>query len=75
MKEQTDEPHRPVQNLFSFRGEVVQGIEWTVWFNEGTLGYMKVNHGGGDIGMAKQLFQGNNVQPLFKQVGGIRVPQ
>jgi hypothetical protein len=36
---------------------------------------MKVNHGGGDIGMAEQLFQGNNVQPLFKQVGGIRVPQ
>jgi hypothetical protein len=61
--------------LFSFFGEVVQGIERTVWFNKRTLSYVKVNHGGGDIGMTEQLFQGNNVQPLFKQVGGIRVPQ
>ena len=56
-------------------GEVVQGIEWTVCFNEWTLSYVKVNHGGGDIGMAEQLFQGYDVQSLFKQVSGIRVPQ
>jgi len=42
---------------------------------EGTLSYMKINHGGCDIGMAGQLFQGNDVQPLLKQVGDIRVPQ
>jgi hypothetical protein len=57
VKEQTGEPHRPVQTLFSFFDEVVQGIERTVWFNKWTLSYVKVNHGGGDIGMAKQLFQ------------------
>lgn len=31
-----------------------------MWFNEGTLSYMEVNHGGGDVGMAEQLFQGND---------------
>jgi hypothetical protein len=46
-----------------------------VCFNEWTLSYVKVNHGGGDIGMAEQLFQGYDVQSLFKQVSGIRVPQ
>jgi hypothetical protein len=37
---------------------MIQGIQWTVCFNGFTLGYMQINHGGGDIGMPQKVLQG-----------------
>ena len=46
-----------------------------MWFNELALGYMKVNHGCNNFCMAQQFFQGNDIKPLFKQMGCITVSE
>lgn len=44
-------------------------------FYERALCHMQVNHGGGNIRMAQQFLEGNNIQALFQQVGGIAVAE
>jgi hypothetical protein len=39
------------------------------------MGYMEVDHGRGNIGMPKQFFESHDVQSLFQQMGGVRMPQ
>ena len=46
-----------------------------MWFYQFALGYMQVNHGSGYFGMAKQVFQSNDVQSFLKQVGGVSMPE
>ena len=62
-------------NLVRMLGIMIKRIQWTVGFNQGALGYMEVDHGSGNIGMSKQLFKCYNVQSLFQQMGGIRMPE
>lgn len=36
---------------------------------------MQIEHRGFNIGMAKQFFQGHDIQPIFEQMGRKRVPE
>ena len=56
-------------NLVRMLGIVIERIQRAVRFNQRTLGYVKVNHVSGNIGMSKQLFKRYNVQSLFQQMG------
>ena len=50
----------------------IQRTANTVFFS---LGDVKVNHRGIDAFVPQQIFIGQNVQPLFQQVGGIGMPE
>jgi hypothetical protein len=55
--------------------EVIECIQRAVRLNQWTLGYMKVDHGGGYLSMAKQFFEGYDIEALFKQMCGIGMSQ
>jgi hypothetical protein len=48
----------PDQTLCATLAEVIECIQRAVRLNQWTLGYMKVDHGGGYLCMAKQFFEG-----------------
>jgi len=39
------------------------------------LCHVQVDHGGGDVGMTKQLFERNDVDALFEQMCGVRMSE
>lgn len=68
-------PNRPMICASSYVGfaivETIKGIERAVGFYLGALGNVQINHGRGNFGMSQELFKGNNVKPLFEQMGSI----
>lgn len=51
----------------------VQGIQRTMRCTWRDLGNMQVEHCGGDVGMAQQLLDGNDIYTIFEQMGRITV--
>ena len=39
------------------------------------LGNMQIEHRGGNVGMPQQLFDGDDINPIFEQMGRITVPK
>jgi hypothetical protein len=72
-------PNKPTasasSNLARIAFIVIQRIQRTVGLYQRALCHVQVNHGGGNVGMAKQLFEGYDIKPLFQQMCGIRVAQ
>ena len=50
--------------------DVLQVVEWAGSAGSRTLHDVQVDHGGGDVGMAKQALDGADVGSGFQQVGG-----
>jgi hypothetical protein len=53
----------------------IKGIEGAVRFYQGALGNVQVYHGSGNLGMPQEVFEGNDVQAFFEQVGCISVTE
>jgi hypothetical protein len=61
----------PVQKPVST--SLVEAVEGTEKVGTVGSGHMQVNHGGIDAYMTEQVFNGHNVHPKLKKMGGITV--
>ena len=62
-------------NFVRISGVVIKRIQGTMGLYQRALGYMKVDHGGGYLCMAKPFFEGYNIESLLQKMGCIRVSQ
>src|SRR5665811_1360386 len=62
-------------NPVAWSPPVIKRIERTVWLNVFALGHMQINHCCSNFRMPQQFFKGNNIEPIFEQVGGVTVPE